>query len=131
MSRLILSISRSAASLRKQFLWYTFKKKFLWITENFVNSNKFTLIQRNRFVYINEKNFDSTKLSSNSKKFFLWLDIKEMFLWFKETVFWMITWSNTFSQVKNFQNRSLHFVYIQSESNFFNVERSELNFLWM
>ena len=40
------------------------KKQFLWIKENFVNPNKFSLIQRNRFIYIKKIFFEFTKISS-------------------------------------------------------------------
>ena len=59
---------------RKNFFWHFFDirsmKKFLWIKESFVNSKKFSLIQRNRFAYIKGNFFESTKLSSIQRNAF-------------------------------------------------------------
>ena len=47
--------------------------------ENFFESIKFSLIQRNRFVYIKENVFESTKLSSIQKHFFFNCISKKLF----------------------------------------------------
>ena len=45
------------------------KEIFFLIKEIFVNSKKFPLMQRNRFVYIKENFFESKKLSSIQRNF--------------------------------------------------------------
>ena len=70
MNHIIHVLGNCEDTQKKQFLWYTVKKKFLWIKESFVNSEKFSLIQKNRFIYINEHFFESTKLSSIQRNFF-------------------------------------------------------------
>ena len=47
-----VSLCNNHVTLKKQFLWT--KETFLWFKENVVNSKKCSLIQRNRFVYINQ-----------------------------------------------------------------------------
>ena len=44
----------------------------LWIEKTFLNSKKFSLIQINRLVYINGKCFESKKIYSIQRNFFLW-----------------------------------------------------------
>ena len=58
---------------------FELKKVFL-IQKIFFNVNKSISLDKRKFFWINKTFF-------NSKKFFLWPYIKEMFLWFKETVF--------------------------------------------
>ena len=55
-------------------------RKFCWFKNIFFNINKSISSDQREFFWINKTFF-------NSKKFFLWLYIKEMFLWFKEIVF--------------------------------------------
>ena len=66
---------------KKYFFNMRSEKIFLWIEESYVNSKKISLIQRNRFVYIKENVFESTKFFSIQRKFCFECISKEKFLW--------------------------------------------------
>ena len=73
--------------IRETFLWYTVKERisfnwrmFCWFKQIFFNVNKSISLDPRHFFWINKTFF-------NLKKFFLWPYIKEIFFWFKETVF--------------------------------------------
>ena len=62
---------------RKNFFEF---KKVLLVQKKFFNVNKSISLDQRKFLWINKSFF-------NPKKLFLWPYIKEIFLWFKETVF--------------------------------------------
>ena len=60
--KLYLNWENSFFGSKKHFFDIQSKKKFLWIKVSFVNLNKFSLFQRNRFVtlkkiFLNQQNF--------------------------------------------------------------------------
>ena len=62
--KILTNMKMDLETLRKQFLWYTFK-------ESFVNLKFFSLIQINRFVCIKKHFFELSKLSLIQRNFFL------------------------------------------------------------
>ena len=81
--------SKQFLSIKEIFIWYAVKektslnwRKFCWFKKICFNVNKTIPLDLSNFFWINKAFF-------NSKKFFLWSYIKEMFLWFKEIVFWV------------------------------------------
>ena len=85
---LLIDHTQKTVSLnQRNIFWYMVKekvslnwRKFRWFKKNFFNVNKSISLDQRKFFWINKTIF-------NSKKFFLSPHIKEMFLWFKETVF--------------------------------------------
>ena len=77
-------------TLRKKFLWYTIKtktkffelKKVLLIQKNVLWSKEIDLFKLKN-IFLDDKTF------FNPKKLFVALYIKEMFLSFKKSVFWV------------------------------------------
>ena len=84
------------------------KKKCLWIKECCVYSKKFSLIQRNRFVYIKENAFESINLSSIQRNFFFdriskkcFFDSKKLFSGRSNISAWIFThWEKNFVSIK-------------------------------
>ena len=84
---LLITPKKQFLWIKETFLWYKVKekislnwRKFCWFKKIFFNVNKSISLDRRKFVWINKSFF-------NSKKVFPWPYIKEMFHWFKETVF--------------------------------------------
>ena len=69
----------------------------------FFNVNKSITLDQRKFFWINKTFF-------NSKKYFLWPQIKEMFLWFKETVFSVCIHSIPNTINPNFQSESIRII---------------------